>query len=62
MLRHVEREHRFLLGLGRPPEVSDRNSEGAMRRLQRDALDPRPGLIRTATWDVVGWNQPGPSC
>ena len=59
MLTEVEREHLFLLGLGRPPEVRYRKNEGVTPRLQRvlDALDPSPALIRTATWDVVAWNR-----
>src|ERR1700743_3805463 len=59
MLTDVEREHLFLLGLGRPPEVRYHRSEGVTPRLQRvlDALDPSPALIRTATWDVVAWNR-----
>src|SRR5262245_54474292 len=59
MLTDVEREHLFLLGLGRPPEVRYRTREGVTPRLQRvlDALDPCPALIRTATWDVVAWNR-----
>ena len=58
MLTDVEREHLFLLGLGRPPEVRYRKDEGVTPRLQRvlDALDPCPALIRTAIWDVVAWN------
>jgi transcriptional regulator with XRE-family HTH domain len=59
MLTDVEREHIFLLGLGRPPEVRYQKHGGITPRLQRvlDALDPSPALIRTATWDVVGWNR-----
>jgi transcriptional regulator with XRE-family HTH domain len=59
MLTEVEREHLFLLGLGRPPEVRYRKDEGVTPRLQRvlDALHPSPALIRTATWDVVAWNR-----
>jgi transcriptional regulator with XRE-family HTH domain len=59
MLTDVEREHLFLLGLGRPPEVRYRKDEGVTPRLRRvlDALDPSPALIRTATWDVVAWNR-----
>jgi transcriptional regulator with XRE-family HTH domain len=59
MLTDVEREHIFLLALGRPPEVRYRASEGVTPRLQRvlDALEPSPALIRTATWDVVAWNR-----
>lgn len=59
MLTEVEREHLFLLGLGRPPEARYRPDEGVSPRLQRvlEALEPCPALIRTAIWDVVGWNQ-----
>jgi transcriptional regulator with XRE-family HTH domain len=59
MLTDVEREHLFLLGLGRPPEVRYQKNEGVTPRLQRvlDALEPSAALIRTATWDVVAWNR-----
>jgi transcriptional regulator with XRE-family HTH domain len=59
MLTDLEREHLFLLGLGRPPEARYRKSEGVTPRLQRvlDALDPSPAVIRTAIWDVVAWNR-----
>ncbi len=59
MLTDVEREHLFLLGLGRPPEVRYQKSAGVTPRLQRvlDALEPCPALMRTATWDVVAWNR-----
>jgi transcriptional regulator with XRE-family HTH domain len=59
MLTDVEREHLFLLGLGRPPEVHYRKDEVVTPRLQRvlDALEPSPALIRTATWDVIAWNR-----
>ena len=59
MLTDVEREHLFLLGLGRPPGLRYRRNEGVTPRLQRvlDALEPSPALIRTATWDVVAWNR-----
>ncbi|MEW6437078.1 MAG: helix-turn-helix transcriptional regulator [Pseudomonadota bacterium] len=59
MLTDVEREHLFLLGLGRPPEVRYRKNDGVTPRLQRvlDALDPTPAIIRTAIWDVVAWNR-----
>ena len=59
MLTDVEREHLFLLGLGRPPEVRYREAEGVTPRLQRvlDALEPSPALIKTSMWDVVAWNR-----
>src|SRR5437588_12992007 len=44
MLTCVEREHLFLLGLGRPPEVQYQKNEGVTPRLQRvlDRLEPTP--------------------
>src|ERR1700742_4062954 len=59
MLTNVEREHLFLLGLGRPPEVRYRAPEGITPRLQRllDTLNHSPAFIRTATWDVIAWNK-----
>src|ERR1700754_3634164 len=59
MLTDVEREHVFLLGLGRPPKVRYKAAEGVTPRLQRllDALEVSPALIKTATWDVVAWNR-----
>jgi transcriptional regulator with XRE-family HTH domain len=59
MLTDVEREHLFLLGLGRPPEARYRAVEGITPHLQRilDVLEVSPALIRTATWDVVAWNR-----
>ncbi|MGT2436305.1 helix-turn-helix transcriptional regulator [Bradyrhizobium betae] len=60
MLTDVEREHLFLIGLGRPPEVVRyRAAEDVSPRLQRvlDALAFSPALVRTATWDVVAWNR-----
>src|ERR1700731_775947 len=59
MLTEVEREHLFLLGLGRPPEVRYRGGDAITPRLQRllDALAYSPAIVRTATWDVVAWNR-----
>jgi hypothetical protein len=59
MLTDVEREHVFLLGLGRPPEVRYKASQGVSPRLQRvlDAMALSPAMIRTATWDIVAWNR-----
>src|SRR3569623_3168716 len=59
MLTDVEREHLFLIGLGRPPEVRYQASEGGSPRLQRllDALEFSPAMMHTATWDVVAWNR-----
>ena len=59
MLTDVEREHLFLLGLGRPPEIRYQAPLGITPRLQRvlDTLDHSPAFIRTATWDVIAWNK-----
>src|SRR6201997_757591 len=59
MLTEVEREHLFLIGLGRPPEVRYHVTEGVTPRLQRvlDALELSPALVKTSTWDVVAWNR-----
>ncbi|KRB23373.1 MULTISPECIES: helix-turn-helix transcriptional regulator [Mesorhizobium] len=59
LLTEAEREHLFMLGLGRPPEVRYRGDEGVSPRLQRliDTLDASPALVKTATWDVVAWNR-----
>ena len=58
MLTDVEREHLFLLGLGRPPEAHYHEPDGISPRLQRllDTLEYSPAFIRTATWDVIAWN------
>ena len=59
MLTQVEREHVFLLALGRPPEVRYQAAEGITPRLQRvlDALELSPAYVKTATWDIVAWNR-----
>jgi transcriptional regulator with XRE-family HTH domain len=59
MLTEPEREHLFMIGLGRPPEVRYRPVEGVSPRLQRvlDALTVSPAIVKTATWDVVAWNR-----
>src|ERR1700746_4128575 len=50
MLTEVEREHLFLLGLGRPPEVRYQATEGVTPRLQRvlDAL-----AVSHASWNAT---------
>ncbi|MGF6819905.1 transcriptional regulator with XRE-family HTH domain [Paraburkholderia atlantica] len=59
MLTNAEREHLFMLALGRPPEVRYRSTDAVDPRLQRvlDSLDASPSIIKTATWDVVAWNR-----
>ena len=59
MLTEVEREHIYLLALGRPPEVRYQTADGVSPRLQRvlDSLELSPAFVRTPTWDVVAWNR-----
>lgn len=59
MLTDAEREHLFLVGLGRQPEVRYAAAEGVTPRLQRvlDAFELSPALVKTPTWDVVAWNR-----
>ncbi len=59
MLTEREREHLFLIGLGRPPGIRYRGSDPITPRLQRllDTLTGSPAIVRTATWDVVAWNR-----
>lgn len=59
MLTDAEREHLFLLGLGRPPEARYHAIDGISPRLQRvlDTLEYSPAFVRTATWDILAWNR-----
>ncbi|WP_315777476.1 MULTISPECIES: helix-turn-helix transcriptional regulator [unclassified Bradyrhizobium] len=59
MLTDAEREHLFLLGLGRPPEARYHAIDGISPRLQRvlDTLEYSPAFVRTATWDIAAWNR-----
>lgn len=59
LLTDAEREHLFLIGLGRAPENRYQRPGNIEPRLQRmlDHLTPAPAFIKTATWDVVAWNQ-----
>src|SRR4051795_8725541 len=58
MLTEVEREHLFLLAVGRPPEVHYQAAEGVTPRLQRvlNALQLSPAYVKTSTWDIIAWN------
>ena len=58
MLTEAEREHLFMLGLGRPPEIRYKRVDGVTPRLQRvlDALDVSPAIVKTSNWDVVACN------
>ncbi len=58
MLTEVEREHLFLLGLGRPPAVREMPTEGITPRIQKviDSLEFSPAIVRTSMWDIIAWN------
>ena len=59
MMTEAEREHLFLVGIGRPPKATPCMREGISWRLQRllDAMPMIPAIVATATWDIVGWNR-----
>jgi transcriptional regulator with XRE-family HTH domain len=59
MLTEPEREHIYMLGLGRLPEARYQGTDGISSRLQRvlDGMAMSPAIIKTAMWDVVGWNR-----
>lgn len=59
MLTEPEREHLYMLGLGRPPEAHYRPVDDITPRLQRvlDGMKLSPAIIKNALWDVVGWNK-----
>ena len=58
LLTEAEREHLFLVGIGRPPKASPASQDGITPRLQRflDALTFIPAIIATPQWDIVAWN------
>ncbi len=58
-LTPVEREHLFLLAQQRPPQVQYQACEPVSPQLQRvlDSLEHSPALVKTATWDIVAWNE-----
>lgn len=57
-LTSAEREHLFLLAQHRPPEIRHQPFEPISAQLQRvlDAMTFSPAVLRTALWDVAGWN------
>ncbi|MEO9166849.1 MAG: helix-turn-helix transcriptional regulator [Aestuariivirga sp.] len=58
LLTDAEREHLFLLGLGRLPDPGTLQRGEVTPRLQRilDCFVDSPAFLRTPTWDVVAWN------
>ena len=59
MLTEPEREHLYMLGLGRQPEARYQPIDGITPRLQRvlDGMPLSAAIIKTVMWDVVGWNR-----
>lgn len=59
MMTEAEREHLFLVAIGRPPKARAAGRDGITRRLQRflDAMPMIPATIATSTWDIIGWNR-----
>jgi transcriptional regulator with XRE-family HTH domain len=59
VLTNAEREHVFLLALGRAPAVRYQGENAISPRLQRvlDALEVSPAFIKSLTWDLVAWNR-----
>jgi transcriptional regulator with XRE-family HTH domain len=59
MLTEVEREHLFLLALGRPPKAHYQPAEGVTPRLQRvlDSFELSPAMVKNSTWDIIAWNR-----
>lgn len=58
LLNDAEREHLFLIGVGHPPEVRYHATDHVSPRVQNvlDSLEASPAIVRSATWDVVAWN------
>ncbi|MAW99259.1 MAG: transcriptional regulator [Sphingomonas sp.] len=59
LLTEPEREHLYMLALGHPPDARYQPIDGITPRLQRvlDGMKFSPAIIKTAMWDVVGWNR-----
>jgi transcriptional regulator with XRE-family HTH domain len=59
MMTEAEREHLFLVGIGRPPKAHVASREGVSQRLQRllDAMTAIPATVATSAWDIVAWNR-----
>lgn len=59
MLTDAEREHLFLLALGRSPDVRYVEDGSVTPRLQRvlDAFAISPAFVKTPLWDIVAWNR-----
>ncbi|QTL03413.1 helix-turn-helix domain-containing protein [Aquabacter sp. L1I39] len=58
LMTEAEREHLFLVAIGRPPKAHAVPNEGISQRLQRflDAMPLIPATVATSTWDIIAWN------
>ncbi|QTD57461.1 helix-turn-helix domain-containing protein [Parasphingorhabdus cellanae] len=58
MLTEVEREHLFLVGIGKLPRTRSTSKDAITPRIQRflDALTFIPAIITTPQWDIIAWN------
>lgn len=59
MMTEAERQHPFLVAIGRPPKPHASAREGISWRLQwfLDAMPMIPAAVATSTWDIIGWNR-----
>lgn len=59
LLTEAEREHLFLIGIGRLPKPAAPTIDGISERLQRflDAMPLTPAIVVTSAWDVIAWNR-----
>ncbi|MGH0218133.1 helix-turn-helix transcriptional regulator [Sinorhizobium meliloti] len=59
MMTEAEREHLFVVSIGRPPKARAAARDGISWRLQRflDAMPLIPATVATSTWDIIGWNR-----
>jgi len=59
LLTDAEREHLFLLALGRPPALRPSAAQGISPQLQRvlDAMPFSPAYVKTPTWELIAWNR-----
>ncbi|MDE1567960.1 helix-turn-helix transcriptional regulator [Aquabacter sp. P-9] len=58
LMTEAEREHLFLVAIGRPPKAHALPRAGISQRLQRflDAMPLIPATVATSSWDIIAWN------
>lgn len=59
LMTDAEREHLYLVGIGRSPKSRVEERSSISGRLQRllDAMPDMPAIVATSTWDIVAWNR-----